>query len=104
MARISNKDKALAYAEHGIILTVEDRDRPNETNVWVCECCALLITNGDDSGCRDFHNHTHPDCDHAVRHLTGLKHHVGYFTMNCTGCGMIQRDGAVVYGAIRQTN
>lgn len=27
MARTSNKDKALAYAaEHGIILTVEDRD------------------------------------------------------------------------------
>ena len=86
MARTSNKEKA------------------NDVNVWVCECCALLITNGDDSGCRDFHNHTHPDCDHAVRHLTGLKHHVGYFTMNCTGCGMIQRDGAVVYGVIRLTD
>ena len=81
-----------------------DQDRPNDANVWVCECCALLITNGDDSGCRDFHNHTHPDCDPAVRHLTGLKHHVGYFAMNCTGCGMIQRDGAVVYGAIRLTD
>ena len=108
MARTSNKDKAIAYAaEHGIILTVEDRDNFDgdyAANVWVCECCALLITNGDDSGCRDFHNHTHPDCDPAVRHLTGLKHRVGYFDMICNGCGMILRDGVDVYGAIRQTN
>lgn len=24
-----------------------------------CECCALMITNGDESGCRDFYGHTH---------------------------------------------
>lgn len=24
-----------------------------------CECCTLLIANGDDSGCRDYWNHTH---------------------------------------------
>lgn len=25
----------------------------------VCTCCALVIANGDESGCRDFHGHTH---------------------------------------------
>lgn len=31
----------------------------NDT-ITVCTCCAVLIANGDQSGCRDFHNHTHP--------------------------------------------
>jgi hypothetical protein len=26
----------------------------------VCECCALLIANGDETGCRDYYGHTHP--------------------------------------------
>lgn len=25
----------------------------------LCECCALKLTNDDESGCRDFHRHTH---------------------------------------------
>lgn len=25
----------------------------------LCECCALLIANGDESGCRDHHGHAH---------------------------------------------
>ena len=108
MARISNKDKALAYAANkGIILTVEDRDIDGCDSVEVWSLQSHLSERnsyGDDSVCRDFHNHTHPDCDPAVRHLTGLKHHVGYFTINCNGCGMILRDGADVYGAIRLTN
>ena len=102
MARTSNKDKAIAYAaERGIILT---DGQHNEADVWVCECCALLITNGDDSGCRDFHNHTHPDCDPAIAYLTGTEHRVGYFDMICNGCGTIQHNGADMYSAIRQTN
>jgi hypothetical protein len=28
--------------------------------IAVCECCALVIANGDDSGCRDYYGHTHP--------------------------------------------
>lgn len=33
-----------------------------------CVCCAILIANHDDSGCRGFHEHTHPspfDTDHG---------------------------------------
>ncbi|MGN6129277.1 MAG: hypothetical protein ACTHOK_02960 [Nocardioidaceae bacterium] len=31
--------------------------------IAVCECCALVIANGDDSGCRDYYGHTHPAPD-----------------------------------------
>jgi len=33
-----------------------------------CACCASMIANNDESGCRDFHGHTHPspyDQDHG---------------------------------------
>ena len=89
MARTSNKDKAIAYAaEHGI------------AEVLVCECCALWL-NGDHSSCRDYFNHTHPNCDPAIIHLTDEMFTVGYFHTNCNGCGMLQRTGATMYGAIR---
>lgn len=29
----------------------------------VCECCAVLIANADESGCRDYYGHTHPAAD-----------------------------------------
>lgn len=29
----------------------------------VCECCALWIENGDDTGCRDYWEHDHETCD-----------------------------------------
>lgn len=135
MARTSNKTKAIAYAaEHGITLTAEDRDnfdgdyavevwslnshlsepnsychtyfaRGNTAEVWVCECCALLITNGDDSGCRDFHNHTHPTCDKSVTCADmESTFEVGYFYANCNGCGEIVRTGGTLYAAIRLTS
>lgn len=25
----------------------------------LCDCCALMVANGDESGCRDFYGHTH---------------------------------------------
>ena len=129
MTRISNKDKALAYAaDHhktrrprramnaldtlrtslnaGPATPPRPRrnDPHNEANVWVCECCALWIENGDDSSCRDYYSHTHPDCDPAIAYLTDETCIVGYFHTNCNSCGTIQRTGATVYAAIRQTN
>ena len=75
-------------------------DQHNGVNVWVCDCCALLVENGDDSSCRDYYNHTHPRCDSAITYLTGVTFTVVYFA-NCNGCGTIQRTGATMYGAIR---
>ena len=37
-----------------------------------CECCALMIANSDDSGCRDFYGHDHKPAslsERAVRLL-----------------------------------
>lgn len=28
----------------------------------LCDCCALMVANGDESGCRDYYNHTHAPC------------------------------------------
>ena len=117
MARISNKDKALAYAaEHGIILTVEDNtltmtnhqdhyQNHNEAEVWVCGCCARKVNTGDESGCRDFHGHTHPTCDkNIVRADIEHTFEVGYFHANCNGCGEIVRTGGTLYAATRLIN
>ena len=69
-------------------------------NVWVCECCALMVNNGDESSCRDFHGHTHPTCDKSVIYAdTEDTFEVGY---NCNGCG--ESTGGILYAAIRQTN
>lgn len=130
MARISNKEQAIAYAtEHGIILTVEDRvnfdgdyaicercelpeprcecpdEDGSELDVWVCECCALMVRNGDESGCRDYYGHTHPTCDKSVIYAD-MEHtfEVGYFHTNCNGCGELVRTGDTLYAAIRLAN
>ena len=29
------------------------------TVLTLCECCALMLANNDDSGCRDYHGHDH---------------------------------------------
>ena len=104
---MSNKEKAIAYAaDKGIILTVEDRDNFDgdyTVEVWVCECCALWLIDVP-SACRDYYNHTHPNCDAAITDLTGAMFTVGYFHTNCDGCGRIQRTGAILYGAIRAIN
>ncbi|MFD2794647.1 hypothetical protein ACFS27_13905 [Promicromonospora vindobonensis] len=31
--------------------------------LFLCECCALKLSNDDESGCRDFHHHTHSGLD-----------------------------------------
>ena len=83
----------------------QDQDQDNEAEVWVCECCALVVNNDCDSGCRDFYGHTHPTCDKNIVR-TDIEHtyEVGYFDVNCNGCGSLIRNGGTLYAAIRQTN
>lgn len=33
---------------------------PKNVEAQLCDCCALWLANNDDSACRDYHNHTHP--------------------------------------------
>ena len=81
------------------------QNHSNEAEVWVCGCCALMVNTGDESGCRDFHGHTHPTCDkNIVRADIEHTFEVGYFHANCNGCGAIVRTGGTLYAAIRQTN
>ena len=103
MTRTSNKgrDETLTMTNHHD----HYQNRSNEAELLVCECCALVINNGDDSGCRDFHGHTHPTCDKSVIYADmESTFEVGYFYANCNGCGEIVRTGGTLYAAIRQTN
>lgn len=89
------------------ILRAETRgaNEPRELDVWVCGCCARTLNTGDDSGCRDFHGHTHPTCDkNIVRADIEHTFEVGYFHANCNGCGEIVRTGGTLYAAIRLTD
>ncbi|MEH1588030.1 hypothetical protein [Cutibacterium avidum] len=36
---------------------------PGTESLALCSCCALKLTNDDESGCRDYYGHTHPSCD-----------------------------------------
>lgn len=56
----------------------------------LCECCTMLLANDDDSGCRDFHGHTHgalrvPAGTALVNH-TPLTHE-SLTPMTCDGHG-----------------
>ena len=67
MTRISNKDKALAYAaDKGIILTMEDADAGDK-------------------------NIVRTDIEHTYE--------VGYFDVNCNGCGSLIRNGGTLYAS-----
>ena len=76
---------------------------PEETNVWVCECCALIVNNGDDSGCRDYYEHTHPTCNNNVTCVDSNNFRTtGYYGENCDGCGELIF--GTMYAANQQTN
>lgn len=58
-----------------------------DTTLSLCECCALVLANGDDRGCRDYYRHTHPAPD-VPRH-TVLTRESGQPSsgFRCEGCG-----------------
>lgn len=53
----------------------------------VCDCCALMIANADESGCRDFHGHAHPSCKLPASTVLGEDRAVEYGEDTCAGCG-----------------
>ena len=89
------------------ILRAETREAsmPRKLDVWVCECCALILNTGDDSSCRDYYGHTHPSCDLSVAYADmDSSREVGYFHENCNGCGELIRTYGTLYAATRLTN
>ncbi len=68
--------------------------------VNLCECCAIVAANSDDSGCRDYHEHP----DHALNAATGyvsVDEHMGTDeTFTCDGCGWSIVRGAFYIGTM----
>ena len=87
------------------ILRAETREAsvPRKLDVWVCECCALILNTGDDSSCRDYYGHTHPSCDLSVVRVDSNNFRkTGYYDENCDGCGELIF--GTLYAATRLTN
>ena len=54
---------------------------------YVCECCALVIANGDSSACRDYYGHTHGD-PVGIWALGDVWVEAGLFGDSCAACGV----------------
>ncbi len=63
----------------------------------VCECCALMLANGDESGCRFFYGHSHPACVLAA--VVGGDS-VQWHRWTCAGCGSDMLAGAMSFDAV----
>lgn len=72
--------------------------------VNLCECCAVVAANGDDSGCRDYHEHE----NHALNATTGptwVDEFMGEDeTFTCDGCGWSITRGKFYIGTMDVTN
>lgn len=68
----------------------DDRD-----TVDVCDCCLIMIANGDESGCRDYYGHDHPSCS-IGRAVPGDASDTvtRWFRWDCAGCGQTMLPGA----------
>lgn len=53
----------------------------------LCECCALKLTNDDESACREFHGHTHRTPDVPADTVVSQGPHVwdGTLALTCHG-------------------
>jgi hypothetical protein len=61
----------------------------------LCECCALLIANGDESGCRDYYGHTHQSADAPAHTVLSDETDQPCHGFTCDGCG--ERQDAYAY-------
>lgn len=53
----------------------------------LCDCCALVVANGDESGCRDYYGHTHAPAEvpfHTAVDGDPIPSPRGF---TCDGCG-----------------
>lgn len=69
----------------------------------VCRCCALVMSNSDESGCRDYDGHTHPACSLTVDWVLGGADGTDYWgtPVDCFGCGRELEPGAELFEAVR---
>lgn len=73
----------------GIVLTLRTEQEPDMASqtLVLCECCALKLAGDDESGCRDYHHHTHEPLD--VPACTAISRgpctHAGTTALTCDG-------------------
>lgn len=60
----------------------------------LCECCALMIANNDETGCRDHDHHTHKSVEVPARTVLTDECDQPYSGFICDGCGERQGDFA----------
>jgi hypothetical protein len=68
-------------------------------DVALCECCAIVAANGDDSGCRDFHMHPDHTLSKIETHVIVEGTSQGNETFTCDGCGWHIECGMMYAGA-----
>lgn len=61
----------------------------------LCDCCALMLANGDESGCRDYHGHEHPSIEVPVHTVLTDESDQPVHGFVCDGCHTEQ--GAFAY-------
>lgn len=61
----------------------------------LCECCALLIANGDESGCHDYYGHDHQSADVPAHTVLTDESDQPCHGFTCDGCQ--QRQDAYAY-------
>lgn len=61
----------------------------------LCECCALLIANGDDSACRDYYGHTHQSANVPAHTVLSDETDQPCHGFTCDGCD--ERQDAYAY-------
>lgn len=66
-------------------------------NDYVCECCALMIANNDDSACRDYYGHTHPGPSGSW--VLGDDEMMGWDAPDCAACETPQGGFATMFQA-----
>lgn len=84
-----------------------DEEADDDVEVLVCECCIMLICNDDDSACRGYHHHDHPDCQlpaYTVVFTDTIDDWDSTWPGECAGCGQTLLQGATYALAEHERN
>lgn len=76
----------------------QDTTHSTTRNTYVlCECCALMLANNDESGCRDYHHHEHTSLDMPFDTAISQGPHTweGTFDLACHGHQDGDQDGTI---------
>lgn len=52
----------------------------------LCDCCALLVANADESSCRDYYGHTHKSAELPAGTVIAGEEVESYRGFHCDGC------------------